>query len=707
MRLASLTMLTYILTIATSFQVAASPVNLSTVSAPTNGLEKTFELTAQILLPPTCDRSLFFIGTADGVASLIYTAHENCQSISAGDIVRITAETESIRLGLSSIPCAKAISLLAHEELPELDAIPVSQMTPPNSARRIAVRGKITDVYRDDIDEYFGFLLLEEGGCEMEAVFRNTGNNLNDFTSLIGAEVTATGIVDPKDLSVAKNRSYHFLRMYVGSPDTLRILTPPPKDHSGIPDLAELWPNPPKTIASLPSVRATGYILAIWHGNRLLLRDKAERVFKAELSDNAPPKLGDTVEMTGIPETDLFDINLLRACWRPTEPFQPPSTTNCIPVEIAALFTGKHGTRRINTGLRGKAITVRGIVKAVTTDEKGFPRLILANDPHILTVESGPLTTTFSHLGEGDYVEVTGICVIDSESYGPRPIYPRVRSIFLVARNPDDIRILSRPSWWTPVKLLFVIGLLVTILICISLWNHSLRRLAEHRGRMIAREEIKRAESELKVFERTRLAVELHDSVAQNLTGVSMEIRAAKRAKTEDASRLDEHLDMAAATLDSCRTELRNCIWDLRNLALDETTVDEALRRTLTPHLGDAKLALRFNVAREKFTDNTIHIVLRVIRELVINAVRHGHATEIKVAGCIEGKRLLFSVSDNGIGFDPTIAPGMEQGHFGLEGIRDRIALFDGSLLINSQHTKGTKATISLNLPDSNENFCT
>jgi len=373
--------------------------------------------------------------------------------------------------------------------------------------------------------------------------------------------------------------------------------------------------------------------------------------------------------------------------------------------DIARLFVNKHGERRICAAMRGKTVVVRGTAKSIAFDETGHSRLILADGNHVLAVEGGMSEGTFDGIEEGSFVEATGVCVIDSETYSSRPIYPRVRGLFLVARGPEDIRVLSRPPWWTPAKLMVVIGLLASAILGIMLWNRSLRRLAEHRGRKIAREEIKRAESELKVSERTRLAVELHDAIAQNLTGVSMEIRAAKRAMKEDVNRLGGHIDMAATALDSCRAELRNCIWDLHNQALDETSVDEALRRTIEPHLGDATLSLRFNVPRTKFTDNTIHTVLRIARELVINAVRHGHATHIKVAGSLEGGRLSFSVCDDGTGFDPSHAPGMEQGHFGIEGIRDRIALLNGTLAFESAHGSGTKATVSLDLADPKEDL--
>lgn len=89
---------------------------------------------------------------------------------------------------------------------------------------------------------------------------------------------------------------------------------------------------------------------------------------------------------------------------------------------------------------------------------------------------------------------------------------------------------------------------------------------------------------------------------------------------------------------------------------------------------------------------------MRIVRELAINAVRHGHATDIKVAGSIDGQALLFSVRDNGCGFDPDNVPGPQQGHFGLQGIRERIRKLNGSMTIDSSIGHGTRVAVKLNL---------
>ena len=125
----------------------------------------------------------------------------------------------------------------------------------------------------------------------------------------------------------------------------------------------------------------------------------------------------------------------------------------------------------------------------------------------------------------------------------------------------------------------------------------------------------------------------------------------------------------------------------------------EAVLRTLTPHVGSAKLAVRFNVPREHLSEATAHAVLRIVRELAVNAVKHGHAGNIKIAGEYHDDVISFSVLDDGRGFDPSAAPGPAQGHFGLQGVRERLNDFNGTIRCDSEPGCGAKFTVVLHTP--------
>lgn len=271
------------------------------------------------------------------------------------------------------------------------------------------------------------------------------------------------------------------------------------------------------------------------------------------------------------------------------------------------------------------------------------------------------------------------------------------RGNWLVTAGSDEsARVTKLPRCLTATNALLALAGATVLMLCILAWNTLLRRHIDRRSRELADERLASFSSGLKVEERTRLSVELHDTIAQMLTGISLELDAARDFASNDAKEMNRHLDIAARTLVSCRNDLRNCMWDLRNQTLDDVTMDNAIRRTLAPHLSGASLAVRFAVDRELFSDSTALAILRIIRELALNAVRHGRATAVKVAGCIENGRLMFSVTDNGCGFDPDRAPGVEEGHFGLQGVAERTERLNGELTIHSAPGKGTKALVSI-----------
>jgi signal transduction histidine kinase len=190
--------------------------------------------------------------------------------------------------------------------------------------------------------------------------------------------------------------------------------------------------------------------------------------------------------------------------------------------------------------------------------------------------------------------------------------------------------------------------------------------------------------------------VELHDSVAQNLAGVSLQIDAALRNLHVDRDKMIHNLSLASTILKTSREELRNCLWDLRNHALDEQDLNTAIRQTLKPIVDDVKVSINFDFPRNKLSDNTAHAVLRIIRELVANSIRHGKAKNIIIDGYRQKDGIVFSVTDDGCGFDENTVLGPSEGHFGLAGIRERLNALSGKMAIERTIDKCTKITVTL-----------
>ena len=237
------------------------------------------------------------------------------------------------------------------------------------------------------------------------------------------------------------------------------------------------------------------------------------------------------------------------------------------------------------------------------------------------------------HIEIGTTVSVVGVCVMETENWNRHAILPRTHGMFISVNSTDNIKIIATPPWWTPARLIAVICALILFIVAILAWNFSLRRLSERRGRELFRNQIVRAESELRIDERTRLAVELHDHLAQNLTAIAYQLASAERSQTSAPEASSRHLSTAHRMLGSCRTELRRCLWDLRSDALNEPDIALAIRKSIEPVAGDAVADVSFPVQRTKLSDSTVHAILGIIRELTANAVNHGKAGHIKVEG--------------------------------------------------------------------------
>lgn len=84
--------------------------------------------------------------------------------------------------------------------------------------------------------------------------------------------------------------------------------------------------------------------------------------------------------------------------------------------------------------------------------------------------------------------------------------------------------------------------------------------------------------------------------------------------------------------LSSCRHELKCCLLDLRSRTFEEKNMTEAIKRAIGPNAGKSKVDVRFNVPRSDLSETMTHAILRIVRELVVNAVRHGKVTAAKAS---------------------------------------------------------------------------
>jgi signal transduction histidine kinase len=243
-----------------------------------------------------------------------------------------------------------------------------------------------------------------------------------------------------------------------------------------------------------------------------------------------------------------------------------------------------------------------------------------------------------------------------------------------------------------------VVGIVGTLLFLALAWVVTLRRKVQERGSALAAEIGGRRMAEARTEERTRMAEELHDTLAQGLTGVSLQIEAAGRALEVGPQQSSRHLGLASQILDSSRDEVRRTLWNLRSGLLDTGDLLgslQAIAANLCPGTKPAVSCRSVGVAID-LPDSVAHAVLRIAQEALSNAVKHASPENAEAVVEFGKDEVILTVSDDGCGFEPGAAAGADPTHFGLQGMRGRARRLHGEFHIESTPGRGTIVRASI-----------
>jgi signal transduction histidine kinase len=195
---------------------------------------------------------------------------------------------------------------------------------------------------------------------------------------------------------------------------------------------------------------------------------------------------------------------------------------------------------------------------------------------------------------------------------------------------------------------------------------------------------------EERVGERTRIAQELHDTLLQNITGLSLQISGlAKRVSGPES--LKASLNDLRQQAEDCLREARQSVWDIRSPESESIDLAAEIAASGTQLTAGRTARFSFRVEGQPFEvpANTRQQLLRIAREAITNSAQHAHASRIEARLSYKRDAVVLRIADNGLGFNVSEAQRLP-GHFGLATMRERAARIQATLTIVSNPEQGT-----------------
>jgi signal transduction histidine kinase len=434
---------------------------------------------------------------------------------------------------------------------------------------------------------------------------------------------------------------------------------------------------------------------------------------------------GDVIEAVGFPGVENFLPVLEDAVFRRTG--EPPAKVSPKNVPIAELLEGLYHADFIT--LKGKLLDrVTEEVPSPTGDSNIIETTLMLQTTNLLftaeteTVKRDPVLAS---IPIGSSIRVNGICFLQSRADGT------IKSFQILLPTSNDVSIITEPSWLTPRHLLIILGIACVVIMLTASWiimvskrNSALKNLIQEREsdqkelqkahdtleirvkerteqlkfQITARKEAE-VQSKAILTERTRLAKELHDTLEQTLTGITLQLNTVAKLFQQSPETARYHLGLVRNMLRMSRVDLRRSIWDLRSRELEEFDLSRALLISGSQIADSAGIRVEIETKGDvrPLPEVLEENLLRIGQEAITNTVKHSGANWAKIQLEFGALNVILEVRDNGNGFSPENCAGPNDGHFGLLGMSERAKRLGGQILISSAPGKGT--TIRVELP--------
>ena len=418
---------------------------------------------------------------------------------------------------------------------------------------------------------------------------------------------------------------------------------PSPPPLTSVKDLLDEMPPP-------SSINIRGIVTYV--GKEIVVQDQTGSV-----AVDPPPSLnaalGDEVQITGRlerrPGLPIIRDAHVHVLWAGSTPLP----LAIVPDEAA---TGAYN---------GILVSTEGRLVKVVSDEGAHLRLTLDGGSQLFTCALDADTIPQSQIPEvGSTVRCTGVLAVEQ-----RVVVVDTGTFVILLRDRQDIHILSDAPWWNSRHLVILV-----LLLLVRAWIGYRIHLRNLRARM-----------NMIVEERSRIAREIHDTLAQGFAGIALQLQSLDASMKKGSSISDEHLRMALQMVRRSRAEAHRSIATLRTLHSGHnlSTMAERLLKQLI-QASPLQLTIEEHGTARPCPDEVSTQILRITQEAVANIVEHAKAKSILLRFEYGHDDFVLLVIDDGCGFDPEHAGSLDDGYFGIGGMRERAMQISGELSITS-----------------------
>ncbi len=201
--------------------------------------------------------------------------------------------------------------------------------------------------------------------------------------------------------------------------------------------------------------------------------------------------------------------------------------------------------------------------------------------------------------------------------------------------------------------------------------------------------------------ERQRIARDLHDTTVQVLTNLVHKCEICSKIMEIDTVRAKLELEIMSKTLRETISDMRNIIYDLRPMALDDLGLETTIRRAVDIIDRNTDMKVSLNISGEPIDLKAVYAltILRIVQEASNNSIKHSKGKHLDIKFIYDTDKILLCIEDDGIGFDIDNVPRPEKNMnngFGISMMKERVLLLSGNIAIDSRKDFGTRISVEV-----------